>query len=325
MTYGAGIGAQLGIATESTFGTYATVSRFYEFNSESTQYRKNTVEGMGLRAGGVLPRSQRRVVATFDAGGEIELDLPTRGLGLLLGHATATLPTPTTVTTGVYSYVYTLGDPAGKSFSAQVGVPQYDGTVTAKTLTGCKVSSFELAVSNAGIATGKFSVDASGFTTSTALATASYPANGSIFHFAQGAVSIDGSAVANVRDFSLSVDNTLKVDRYNLGASGAKSEQLVDGFRKVSGKMTLEFTDTTVFAKVLSDANASVSITFTGATISGSHKETLTIALSAVKFDGESPAVKGPQLVEIPVSFTAYDNGTDAPLTITYQTADAAL
>ena len=35
MAIGAGVGAQLGIATETTFNTYATVSRFYEFTSEN--------------------------------------------------------------------------------------------------------------------------------------------------------------------------------------------------------------------------------------------------------------------------------------------------
>ena len=80
MAIGSGIGSSLGIATETTFNTGVTVSRFYEFTSESTNYNKNTSVGMGLRAGGLLPRSQRRVVTTFDATGDVVLDLPNRGL-----------------------------------------------------------------------------------------------------------------------------------------------------------------------------------------------------------------------------------------------------
>ena len=154
MAIGAGVGAQLGIATETTFNTYATVARFYEFTSENVQYKKKTAVGQGLRAGGLLPRSQRRVVTTFEAGGDIMLDLPTRGLGLLLSHAMGSAPSPTTVSTGVYSYTFTLGDVYGRSLSAQVGVPQYGGTVLAKTVTGAKVQSFELGVANGGIAPG---------------------------------------------------------------------------------------------------------------------------------------------------------------------------
>ena len=156
---------------------------------------------MGLRAGGQLPRSQRRVVTTSDATGDIVLDLPTKGLGLLLSHAMGG--------TIQNSGTYTLGDVYANSFTAQVGVPQYGGTVTPKTIAGCKISSFELAVSNAGIATGRFSVDGASFTTATSLATASYPSGNSVFHFAQSAITVDGSSVANIKDFTLTVDNKI--------------------------------------------------------------------------------------------------------------------
>lgn len=325
MAIGAGIGASFGIASETTFNTGVTVSRFYEFTSESTNYNKKTVVGQGLRAGGLLPRSQRRVVTTFDATGDVTLDLPTRGLGLLLSKATGTVPSPTTITTGVYSYTFTLGDLLGDSFTAQVGVPQYGGTVTPKTLTGCKISSFELAVSNGEIATGTFNIDAAGFTTATALATPSYSLSGSVFHFAQGAITVDGSAVANVRDFSITVENTLNVDRYNLGSSGAKAEQTIGGFRTITGSITAEFTDTTLLAKYLADTTLALALTFTGNTISGSYKDTLSITASAIKLDGETPKVSGPGPVDVTFNFSAYDNGTDEPLTIVYQTADSAL
>jgi len=325
MAIGAGIGAQLGIVTETTFNTYVTVSRFYEFTSENLQYNKKTAVGMGLRAGGLLPRSQRRVVTTFDAGGDINLDLPTRGLGLLLSHAMGSAPSPVTVSTGVYSYTFTLGDVYGRSFSAQVGVPQYGGTVVPKTITGAKIQSFELAVANAGIATGKFTVDAANFVTTQTLATASYSLNGSVFHFAQGSVTLDGSSIANVKDFSLTVDNTLKQDRFNLGGLGAKSEQTINGFRKVSGKLTAEFTDATLLNKFLTDSSAALVLSFVGNTIASTYKDTLTVTIPAAKFDADTPNVTGPGVVDLSMSFEVYDNGTDAPVTVFYQTADAAL
>ena len=325
MAIGSGIGSQLGIATESTFNTSVTVARFYEFTSESIQYGKKTAVGMGLRAGGQLPRSQRRVVTTNEATGDITLDLPTRGLGLLLAHATGSFPSPNTVTTGVYSYSFSLGDVYGHSMTAQVGVPQYNGTVTPITVSGAKVSNFELAVANGGIATGKFGIDAASLTTGVSLATASYSTTGNLFHFAQGAITVDGTAVANIRDFTLTTDNVLKSDRYNIGNSGTKSEQIINGFRKISGKLTAEFTDTTLFAKVLSDASTALVLSFTGATIAGGYKEGLTITISAVKFNADTPKVSGAEVIDLAMDFEAYDNGSDAPLTIVYQTADSAL
>lgn len=315
MAIGSGIGSSFGIATETTFNTGVTVSRFYEFNSESTNYNKNVSVGMGLRAGGLLPRSQRRVVTTFDASGNVVMDIPTRGFGLILAHAMGSFPSKVGS-----SFTFTLGDVYGKSFTTQVGVPQYGGTVTPKTLTGCKISSWDISAATGSIATATFNIDAAGLTTATALATPSYSSAGSIFNFAQGAITVDGSAVANIKDFTLTVDNVLKTDRYNFGAAGAKAEQTINGFRKVTGSVTAEFTDTTLLTKFLADTAAALSLTFTA-----SGTEALQITLSAVKFDGNAPAVAGPEVIDVEFSFEAYDNGTDAPMTVVYTTPDSSL
>ena len=325
MAIGSGIGSQLGIATETTFNNSVTVTRFYEFTSENLQYNKKTAVGMGLRAGGQLPRSQRRVVVTTDAGGDIVLDLPTRGLGLLLSHAMGTTPSAVTTTTGVYSYTFTLGDVYGRSLTAQVGVPQYGGTVTPKTISGAKIQSWEISAPNAGIATGKFTLDGASFTTSTSLATASYSPISNLFNFAQGAITVAGSSVVNIKDFTLTVDNTLKQDRYNLGNAGIKAEQVINGFRKVSGKMTAEFTDTTLLNAFLADTTTALVLTFTGAVIAGGQNEKLTITIPAAKFNADTPNVAGPGVIDLAMTFDAYDDGTNQPLTIVYQTADSAL
>ena len=331
MAIGSGIGSQLGIAAETTFNTPVTVTRFYEFTSENLNYNKKVAVGMGLRAGGQLPRSQRRVVTTTDVTGEIVLDLPTRGLGLLLAQAMGTSPSVVTTTTGVYSYTFTLGDTYGRSFSAQVGVPQYGGTVTPKSIAGAKIQGFELGVAVGGIATGKFTVDAASLTTSTSLATASYSATTNLFHFAQGVITDNASSspvtYANIKDFSLTVDNALKTDRFNLGSAGAKQEQIINGFRAITGKVTAEFTDTVLLDKFLADTTAGLKLTFTGATIgtSGSNKELLSITIPACKFDGDVPAVSGPGVIDVSFGFTVYDDGTNAPFTIVTQSLDNAL
>lgn len=314
MAYGAGIGASLGIATESTFNTYVAPTRFTEFNSESLAYQKNVVVGQGLRAGGVLPRAQRRVVTTTGGSGDITFDLPTRGLGLWLAHATGSFPSKVGG-----SFTFTLGDLSSESFTTQVGVPKFDGTVDPKTLTGCKITEWEIAVPNAGIVTMRASIDAAGFTRSTALATPSYSATGSVFHFAQATLTIGGSAVAYISDFTLTGNNTLKTDRYTIGGAGTKLEQIHNGFRELTGTMTAEFIDTTAYAAVLSDASVATVLTLT----SGS--EVLSITLPAIKFDGEVPQVGGPEEVTQTLNFTAFDNGTDQPITIVYTTADSTL
>ena len=340
MAIGAGIGASIGIKTETTFNSVVVPDHFYEFNSESTKYVKNTVVGQGLRAGGLVPRSQRRVVTTFGASGDFEIDLPSNGLGLLLAHSMGSFPTGTQITAAsggtpaVYSFQFTLGDPYTKSFTTEVGVPEYDGQMTSKKLTGCKIASFDLSVGAGDIAKGKFSIDAAGLTqTETSLsASPSYTASTNVFHFAQGTIT-DGAVsspvtYANIKDFDLNVDNALKTDRYNLGSLGAKQEQIINGFRNITGKVTVEFIDTVFLAKFLADTTAGLELTFKGAGIGTSpaaNFEKLIIKLPAIKFDGDTPAVSGPGVIDVTFNFTAYDNGTDAPLTITYITTDTAI
>jgi len=314
MAIGSGLAAQLGIATESTFNTPVAVTRFYEFTDESLSLNKNRVSSQGLRAGGQLPRLERTVITTSDVTGDIALDLTTKGLGLLLAHATGSFPTKS-----AGSFTFGLGDIGGQSFTCQVGVPQYGGTVVPKTVSGCKIASWELGVSNAGIATGRFTIDGASMTTATALATASYPAAANLFHFAGGAVTLDGATIANIRDFTLSVDNAIKTDRYNIGASGTKAAQVHNGFRPVTGTVTAEFTDSVLLNKVLTDTTASLTLTLTNGA------DSLAITVSAVKFNGETPKVTGPEAVDVPFTFEAFDNGSTAPLSIVYTTADSAL
>ena len=325
MAIGSGIGAQFGLITETTFNTYVAPTRFHEFNSESLTYRKKTVESRGLRAGGQAPRSVRRVVTTFDAGGDVELDVTNRTMGVLLSHMMGTAPSPTLVTTGVYTQTFTLGDPYARSFTAQVGVPQYGGTVTPKTLTGCKIPSWSLSVANGDLLKAKFTIDAAGYSTSQSLATASYTTAAEVLHFAQGAITVDATPVANIRDFDLTVDNAINTARYNLGGSGAKSTHNQVDFRKIGIKATAEFTDTTLSAKHLSDAAVALVLTFTGSLLTGTHYNTLTITLPAVKLDTDQPMVGGPGEVNVSFTGTAYDDGTNEPLTIVTKNADSAL
>jgi len=117
----------------------------------------------------------------------------------------------------------------------------------------------------------------------------------------------------------------LKNDRYNLGNSGIKNQQVINGFRSITGKLTAEFTDTSLLAKFIADTETALVLTFEGSTIASTYKDTLRITIPAAKFDADTPNVDGPGVVDVGFTFSAYDNGTDEPLTIFYQTADSAL
>jgi Phage tail tube protein len=320
MATGTGVQAQLAITPgssgESSYGTFTAATRGFEFNSESLAYRKNVVQSMGLKGTGSanLPLSTRRVVTTSDAGGDFEVDLMTQGCGILLAHCMGTFPT---LSAGAFAF--TLGDPSAKSFSMQVQVPQYDGTLTTKTLTGCKVTQFEIGVDAQGIAKLKTTVDAQALTTGTAASSVTYVTAGVPLHFAGAALKIDDTASTIVKDFTLTVDNSLKVDRYNLSGTGTKQAPVQSGFRKVTGKFSAEFSGTGILTKFLADTNIKLQLTVTNGSSS------LDILIPVARLNGDTPQVKGPDAVDVDFEFEVLFDGTNAPLTVTYTTADTSL
>ncbi|MFB8420317.1 hypothetical protein ACFC63_33010, partial [Streptomyces albidoflavus] len=62
MAIGSGLGAQLGIAAETTYGTYVAPSKFIEFTQESLALKKTTAQSAGIAAGRLLALSSRRRV-----------------------------------------------------------------------------------------------------------------------------------------------------------------------------------------------------------------------------------------------------------------------
>lgn len=312
-----GLGTQLGIITEDNFGVYKVPTKFMEYVSESMKYNKTVTQGMGLRAGGTFPQSARRVVVNTGASGDIQIEMATKGIGTILRHALGKAPSTSGV--GPYVHVFTTGDSGTDSFTMQIGEPDYYGVVLPKNLLGCKVTDWTLSVAQAGILEGSFSISAAGYETDSALASASYPATYSVFHFAQGVIKIDGGEVANIRDWSLTVANNLNVERFNLGGSGKIAAQVHNGFRAGTGALTAEFTDTTLTAKVLSDAVTSIDMIFT------SGADILRILTPVSFIDDGTPMVGGPGDIDIPMTFTVLDNKSVEPITITYTSSESSI
>lgn len=347
MGVGSGLGAQIVLAQESTWGTPSlTGARALEFNKESLKWKKNTVQGQGLHAGGLYDRSNRRGVVTVDVNGDIEFNMPTRTMGLLwqnmIGSFAATISAPAG---GVCTQVHQPGSLQGKGLTIQKGVPGNDGTVTAITYCGAKISDWELDQSKAGIMTVKLTIDARDelLTTSTpvaglALASAAYLPTAREFNFsectiktgtptlASGVLSLSSpSTIGFSEKFTLKGTNPMKQDRYFFGQNGRKSEQIENGFRKLAGTVDVEWTNPAAFYNnFVADNTVPLEFTFTEPSTL-TNPCTLDIIVPACKLDGESPAVGGPDVVMQNIGFTGLDDGTNPPIQITYISPDTAI
>lgn len=327
--------ASIGFAQESTYGTYVAPNRWLEYTDESLDFNKNIKQGQGLRVGGRVARSARRVVPTADAGGDYSIELTSKGMGMLfdaaLGSSTSTLVAGTT-----YQQVFTLGD-SPKSLTIQKGLPQIGGTIDAYSFLGAMVNQLQLTFANDDIGSAKFTFDCKDLTTAQAYAAPSYPTAPSLFHFANWSIQTGTltaptatalasmvSPVADFRSADLTINNNLRTDRFNGGAAGRKQKPTV-GLREITGSATVEYDSTTFRDAVLNETPMPLLLQYTGAALS-SGVETIQIVLPEVKFDSELAKTNGTDLITQSMKFAVLDNLTAAqPIWIVVRTSDAAL
>ena len=331
--------AQFGLAAESTYGTAVTVSRFYEIQAgDGFEYRPNRVQGSGLRPGRLGPRRDRRVTPNADAGGSVNLEVLSKGFGLLLNLAMGGTPSNTVVSGSTRQVVHTLGGPL-KPFTGQLGVPRLnaDGSTTVDPLTalGCVIPSFGLAMDATDLLKLKVDIDAREIKTDVALATASYPADASLFSFAGAALYsgtytaptttalASGSAqLANVASLSVDVARNADVSRFLMGSAGKKSIP-VPAQAEVTGTMEVEYDSVDFRDAHLADSDLTLVGTFTAGPLS-TGLETLQIVLPCIRLEGELPKPSG-ETPKMSCNFTALEDGTNPLLMIVQRTADAAL
>lgn len=326
----------VGIAKETTYKTYATPTRFFEFTEESLGWEKNVVQGQGLRVGGRVARSGRRVVPTAAGAGDLTIEATSKGMGLLLEGCFGTGTSTQIGTSSVYQQLFTLADTL-PSFTLEKGIPRVDGTVDPYTFLGAMVSSFQVDCPNGELVTIQTSWDVGDISVAQTYSSPSYASSPTLFHFAGASIysgtltapttsslASANSELASVRSFSLSVNNNIAADRYNFGGGGRKDKPTV-GLREIAGSVEIEYANTTFRDAVLDEDPLVLVITLEAAALS-SGNETLQLVLPEVKFDNALVNANGGDIPMQSLNFAVLDNLTAAqPIWAVTRTADTAL
>jgi Phage tail tube protein len=317
---------QFGVVDESAYGTPLTPIRFFEYNNESLKPEQGRASSSGMRAGGRVQRADRFEPYRVGAGGDVEFDVPTKGFGFWLKHMLGTVGT-TGPTDANYVHSGTVGSLLGDFFTAQFNKPFHpSGTNQPFTYHGCKIASWELSCDVDGVLVCSLSIDAEDEDTSTALAVASYPADYRIFSWTGGSVTIGGSAV-ELRDFKVSCDNGLNVDRRYLRASALKKEPVEDAFREIEFSCTADFVDLTQYDRFRSSTRvgtlAAIVATFDGPVAhGGTTLPRLEVTIPAARFDEVEVNVDGPEALTQSISGVGLFDSTNSPITVSYRTTD---
>jgi hypothetical protein len=323
------LNTQLGIVDESTYGTPVTVTRFYEYNSESIQLEQGRVESAGLRTGTRVLRSDRFEPYRVGAAGRVALDVPTKGFGLMLKHMFGTAAIGT-VTDANYTQTFTIGSLLGDFFTLQLARPfNPAGTVQAFTYHGCKVTDWTLSCDLDGFLMADIGIDAEDEDTSTGLATASYASDTRCFSFAGASVTVGGSSL-EVSDFSVSMNNNLNTGRRYLRSSSLKKEPVENGMRTVEWSCTADFSDLTQYNRFVSStragAVAAIVATFDGPIAhGGTTLPRLEVTIPVARFDEAAQNVSGPEALRQSLSGVGLFDGSASAVQVTYRTTDAAI
>jgi hypothetical protein len=332
--------SSVGVGVESTYATAVTPTRWYEFTDEKFEFKPMRKQGKGLRVGGRLARSGRRVTTGLETSGELDLEAVSKGMGLLfkgaLGTGVSTLVSGTT-----YQQTFTLGDTL-TSFTVQKGLVQEDGTVTPYTFAGCVIDEWEIQSNTDDIVSCKFKFDGSGsVNTATAYTSPSYATTPSLFTFTQGALTSGtftaptttalasgATTIANVTEFSIKGENKLTGGMRTYGSAGKRGTSPRPGDRAegLSGKVKVVYRDTTWRDAAFNDTDLSLVLTFTSAEALSTGFATLQIAIPVVRLEPETPQVNGGEVIETDYTFTVLDGLSAAqPIWVILRTADTAL
>ncbi|WP_137235166.1 phage tail tube protein [Streptomyces sp. BPSDS2] len=328
MAIGSGLGAQIGIAPESVYGTYVAPTKFIEFTKESLQLKKTTAQSAGIAAGRLLPLSSRRVVTQRQGSGSLEMEVTTKAMGTLFQTLMGTAVTPVQQEdTDAYLQAHLLIDTVGKSLTIQKGVPLTTGVVTRKNFIGCKIISAEFSCEVGGMLTASFEIDSKDCEETSVLATASYPTMAP-FHFGQMALKTGSygteTARSGIRKVSLKIERPMAVERFYAGASGLKAEPISNDQVKVTGSLEMDYVDTVLDDLHTSDAATSLLWEFVGAEIEPTYNERISFKAPAIRFDDAPPTVEGFDVVKPTLSFTGLYDGTN-PVAIEYVSTDVTL
>ena len=317
---------QLGIVDEVTYGTAVTVTKFFEYNSESITETEGRTEGDPLRSGTFVQRNDRFTPYFAGAAGTVQLDVMTKGFGYLLKHMCGSVATTGPAETSVYTHTGTVGELIGDMFTLQLNRPFHPaGTNQPFTYSGGKVTKWTLSNSVDGNLVCDLDMDFQTVSDAIALATAVYPTSMENLTWAGGVVSIGGSAY-DITEFSASMDNAAAVDRRFIRGNTLKKEP-TNGRRQIEFSLSADFDSLTqrnrAHASTRSAALAQIIATWSGPTLLGSTLfPKLVLTIPAARFDSWTGATEGPTGITQTLSGVGRYDGTNSPVSLAYSTAD---
>lgn len=331
MAIGSGLGSQVGFGPEVTYGTGVAPTTWLEARSAGLEIQVEHMMSEALRPGLLVQRKDRQVVNRKGVNGSIELDVTSNNMARFLRHCMNDDRAFSTTKTGggtAKTYTYNIGDPATMpSMTVQVGVADIGGQVRRMDATGCYVSEFSVSNSVDEILQLSTTIDGRDMVpSSSAVTSASYATTSEPLTFAGGSVSVAGS-VTPVKSFEMSVSHGIDLERYQINSTTLKSRPIRNAMTEITGTVEMEFGQSSVGTwatdslvdRYRAGTTIAVAGTWTGNTaIDGTDFPSLGLNMPAAIITACTPTIDGPEIITLSVEYMVVDDGTNAPLALSY-------
>lgn len=334
MALGTGLGGSVGIAAESTYGTWVAPTRWVEVRSDKMQENVKIVQGTGLANGRIVDLGSRRSKIWADAKGTMELEFLNSGMALLLANAMGSSATLTqNGTTAAYTITCNLGAQDNQNyFSMQELVPDVAGTKWQQNFHGCKIQKVTWTADTQNPLMWALDIDSQQVTTAEGAGTPSYTTTTRNFtmngmNLKVGAFGSEAT-VDGVKKLTCTVERGLADARMYLGQT-VKAEPLTNAVVKISGSADVDLTAAN--KPILWDlyhsqaAVPSIVLDFVGSAIgtSGKNDELLLNITNAFIDSGGTPELDGTDVTMATLNFSGtIDAANDSAFSAKLTTAD---
>ena len=354
--FGSGLDSQFGIGEEGTVGTIDTVDHFYELTSSSLLLTPTFIESDGIRAGDKFKRSSQVGISKVTTGGDVMIPYTNKKMGqlwrlalgapLVLGSSD-TGATPVQVgTSAAYEQVLQPGPMLGLSSTIELGKSEpASGNIFPFTYNGCKVTDWELAITDGAEVTFKLTFDGWQETVGSAGActAASFTSGQRLWTFAdvtnfklggtasttssKVSISSGSSVSAIVTSLTLTGTNHFANERYGLGNAGVKAEQIENDFCEIMVSFESELAISELYTPFTAGTITAMQFNLTGPAngIDTGHAFSHQFVMPAIEFQEASSEISGPDLISLKGSAKIYDDGTNAPFQVYIMSGDTTL
>lgn len=307
----------LGVGAETTWGTAVAPTARFEVASESLKLEVERIESKALKASRRYLSSSGWASGQKNVTGDVELELPSNGMGLwlknLLGAPTTTTPAGATTRRKHVFGATTLVD--DQSLTLEVQRTDHTGTAHRFVYSGCVVDEIEVGAKAGEFVTAKLAIDGKDEAVSAASAQSASYATSVPLVFTGAAVTVAGSSF-DAKEIDVKLTSGRNKERFVLGSATKLKQVESEMLREVTGSITCEWAGTTAYNRFVNGTTAAIVAKFETATaIEGSAKGYFQVTMPVCRFDGETPTGGG-ELLEHSLSFVALDNGTDAPVEV---------